>query len=81
MCKGGDVKERDEESHETEEKACSAEHEGSFTKGRDVKKFSACRGKDALAHDEVGDDECEQGNKSDNPSCPSKADPGMQRMK
>ena len=74
---GGDVKERDVESHEAEEKARSAEQERHFAKGGDIEKFPAGGGKYALPHDEVGDAESEQRNESDDSSCPAKTDPGL----
>lgn len=78
---GGDVKERDIESHEAEKKARGAEHERLFAKGGDVEESPAGGRQDTLAHDEVSDAESGQGNKSDNPSGPAKADPRLQRMK
>ena len=78
---GGNVKERDIEGYEAEEKARGAEHERRFTKGGDVDEFPAGGWQEALTHDEVGDAESDQCNKSNNSSCPAKADPVLQRMK
>ena len=77
---GGDVEERDVQTHETEEKARGAEYERHFAKGGDIEEFPAGGGQDALARDEVGDAESDQGNKSDNSSCPAKPDTMLQRM-
>jgi hypothetical protein len=76
------VEERDIENHEAaEDKARGAEHERRFAKGGDVEEFLVGDGQDALAHDNVGDAKCDQGNESNDPSCSAKADPRLQRMK
>jgi hypothetical protein len=74
---GCDIEEGVVEADEAEADPQCAEDEGRLTKRRDVEEFAARRRQDALAREDIGDDERDENDETDHASRPTKADPRL----